>query len=150
MGAERGETMVVFVAESPEEYDELQALTDQDESLSMSIEEELEPQLIDGVTPVLIAGAVLAVTKVIMDWFDKRRGGTIIDRAVEPMLIQRSRGVPWGMVVIIASDGKVTVEVKDAPTDALERWVKEFLKLPSDAGAAVINALKRPKPQPAT
>lgn len=145
-------TEIVFVAESAADYGALRTLADE-YSASMSIDEELEPQLVDGVTPVLIAGGVFAAVKILSDWIDKRRGGTIIDRTVTPTRVHRSTGVPWGMVVVIASDGQVTVEVKDAPKDALERWVDALLKLPSDAAKAAIVALKdllKPDlPQPA-
>lgn len=135
------ESEVVFVAESADDYSALRSLADE-HNLSMSIDDELQPQLVDGVTPVLIAGAVVGAVKLVTDWIDKRRGGTIIDRTYTPTRISRSSGVPWGMVAVIASDGKVEVQVKDAPKDAMERWVGALFELPTNVTKAAIDGLK--------
>ena len=131
---------LVVLAENASEYDHLQILADE-QKLTTSIADEINPQFVDPVTAVLIGGAVLAVAKVIHDWIGEYRGGTQIDRSVSPAVISRSKQIPWGTVVVIASDGKVSIQVEDAPKDALERWIEKLMELPGDAAKATIDAL---------
>jgi hypothetical protein len=134
-------TQIVLVAETAEEYRDAQTRASEFD-LETRVDDELQPLLVDGVTPLVVAGAVVGLVKIVSDFIDKSRGGTIIDRTVEPVRISRDRGVPWGHVVILASDGSTEVQVHDAPKDAMERWLTKLLELPKDATKAVVDGIK--------
>jgi hypothetical protein len=83
----------------------------------------------DPVSIVLIAGGIMAVTKVTFDLIDKYRGGMIVDlRPSAEQLVRRDKSVTAGVALVITDDRKVRIEVKDAPKDALERWVSEIIR----------------------
>ncbi|HNV10976.1 MAG TPA: hypothetical protein PKN27_06565 [Propionibacteriaceae bacterium] len=81
------------------------------------------------VAAVLIGAAVVTTVKVVMEWWEKVRGGLVIDqREGVADTIHRDRDVPYGFVVIFPPDGgTVKVEVKDAPKDALNYWISEVI-----------------------
>jgi hypothetical protein len=77
--------------------------------------EEFEVAGIEPVTTVtlLLVGSSLAVATV-LHILDKRKGGQVVDlRVGAPKMFYRSRDLIYGLVTIIAADGKVTVEVKE-------------------------------------
>jgi len=136
-------TQIVLVTEAADEYRDAEARA-REYDLDSRIDGDLQPMLVDGVSAVVLAGAVAGLVKVIGDFIDKRRGGTIIDRTADPIRVTRDRGVPWGHVVIMFEDGTIEVEVHDAPEDALERWLTKLLELPKDALKAAAEALTDP------
>ncbi|MEV6632071.1 hypothetical protein AB0M54_15105 [Actinoplanes sp. NPDC051470] len=70
----------------------------------------LEPVL---TTTLLLFGAAAAVG-LVTSLVDRHRGGQIIDlRPGTPRPVYRSKDVIFGLVVIFARDGRVTVEVKE-------------------------------------
>ncbi|WP_153040144.1 hypothetical protein [Actinoplanes sp. TFC3] len=70
----------------------------------------LEPVL---TTTLIIFGAVAAVS-LFVALVDRHRGGQVIDlRPGTPKTMYRSRDVVYGLVVIYAMDGKVTVQVRE-------------------------------------
>jgi hypothetical protein len=86
-------------------------------------------ELVEPVTMVLIGTAAVAGVKMVMDWWEHRRGGLVIDQrpGADPT-IHRDRELPYGWIATYPADGgKVTVAVKDDP-DAAEKWVSEVLK----------------------
>ena len=87
-------------------------------------EEQIAP-----IAAVLIGAGVLAAAKFIVDWWEKRKGGLVIDqRPGAADMISRDKDVPWGYVVLFAAEGgEVKVETKDAPKDAVERWISEVI-----------------------
>lgn len=90
---------------------------------SGGLEQQIEP-----VTAVLIGAGVVAATKMLMDWWDRRRGGLVIDlRPDEPDMFYRDPDIAYGYVVTIpAEGGTVTVDVKNLP-DAAEKWVSDVV-----------------------
>ena len=70
----------------------------------------IEPVL---TTTLLVFGATAAIG-VVTSLVDRHRGGQIIDlRPGTPKPVYRSKDVIYGLVVIYAKDGGVTVEVKE-------------------------------------
>jgi hypothetical protein len=79
---------------------------------------EIEQMPVRGIEPVstitlILLGGSLAVGTVVY-LLDKAKGGQVIDlREGVQRKFYRTDDVAYGLVVIIASDGKVTVEVKE-------------------------------------
>ena len=95
-------------------------------------------EFLDPVTAVLIGGAVLGLGRAIYGWWDRRRGGLVIDlRPTAPDNLYRDRDVPWGHIVMFANDGKVSIETKDEPKDAVERLLEALIKAPFDSATEV-------------
>ena len=78
---------------------------------------------VEPVTLILIAAGVTAVVKFVMDWWDRRRGGLVIDqRPGRADDIYRDPDVSFGFVLVFPPDGgTVKLETRDAPKDAMER-----------------------------
>jgi hypothetical protein len=86
-----------------------------------------EPQF-EPVTAILISGGVLALGKFALDWWDRLRGGLVIDlRPGAEDNLYRDRDVPVGFVVTFLADGKVTIDTKDLPKDAAERLLGQII-----------------------
>lgn len=87
------------------------------------------PQFVDPVTAVLVAAGVLAAAKFVMDWWERRKGGVVIDmRSDRSDNIYRDKDLPAGYVLIFPADGgDVKVEVKDFPKDATERLLSDVI-----------------------
>ena len=84
------------------------------EGLDVEPEESLENfGILEGL--VIIAAAVAGSRMVIRLWREFR-GGTIIDLTQKPADVRRDRDLDWGFFMIIAEDGKVTVEGKYSST----------------------------------
>lgn len=99
----------------------------------------LKPEVIEPVSAIIV-GALAA--KFIVDWWDRRKGGLVIDlRPKAEDEIYRNPDVPFGYVIIFAPEGgKVTVEVKDAPKDAWERLVSDVIEGAFGSVSAVAEA----------
>lgn len=78
---------------------------------------------IEPVTAVLIAAGVLALARFILDWFNDRKGGTVVDlRPGREDQVYRDKDLNYGWILVISADGqKVEINVKDAPKTATER-----------------------------
>lgn len=89
-----------------------------------------EPQVIEPVTAILVAGGALLVGKFVVDLIDRLRGGVLIDlRPDAKDFIKRRRGVPYGWALIRSADGKeVKIETHDAPKDAAERLLGQIIE----------------------
>jgi hypothetical protein len=76
---------------------------------------------VHGIEPIttatlIIFGSALAVAAV-SRLIDQHKGGQVIDlRPQAPRLLYRTKDVLYGLVVIVATDGRVTVEVKEPRT----------------------------------
>ena len=90
---------------------------------SGGLQEAFEP-----VTAILIGAGVVAAAKMILDWWERRKGGLVIDlRKDVKDPLYRDRDVPFGFIVTFPTDGgKVTVDVKDLP-DSAEKWISEVI-----------------------
>jgi hypothetical protein len=79
---------------------------------------EVSPLPVSGVEPVttvalILIGTALAVSA-IEHFIDARKGGQVIDlRPGAPATFYRSPGIIYGLVIVLAVDGTVTVEVKE-------------------------------------
>ncbi|MEE6272648.1 hypothetical protein V2J56_04715 [Georgenia sp. MJ206] len=91
---------------------------------SGSIEAQVEP-----VTAVLIAAGVAALAKFVLDWWEKRKGGLVIDqREGAEDEIHRDRDVPWGYVIVFPEDGgEVRIETVDMPKDAIHQLLETVI-----------------------
>jgi hypothetical protein len=99
-------------------------------------------ELVDPVTAVLIAAGVVAVAKLVKDWWSRLRGGLVIDlRPGAKDMFYRDRDVEFGYVMTIAADGKVTVDVKDIP-DAAQSWIEKVLELIGKPASAIADVAK--------
>ena len=100
-----------------------------------------EPEVIEPVTAMLIAGGVVAVAKFVSDWIERRRGGLVLDlRPGTEHEIRRDPEVPFGFIVVIQSDGAVKIDVKDAPKDAMERLLSQIIDKTFSTAAAIAKA----------
>ncbi|SDE29209.1 hypothetical protein [Auraticoccus monumenti] len=105
-------------------------------SLSTGVDFQQAPDESDGleeqitvIAGIVIGAGVLAAAKFIADWWEKRRGGLVIDMRPDAAdQVHRDRDVPWGHVLIFTADGKdVRVETQDMPEDATERLIAAVL-----------------------
>lgn len=81
------------------------------------------------VVAILIGAGVIAAAKIITDWWERVRGGLVVDqRPGAADMIYRDADVPFGYVLVFPTDGgSVKVEVKDAPKDAMQAWISEVI-----------------------
>jgi hypothetical protein len=103
------------------------------------VEAQVEP-----VSAILIGAGVVAAAKLVLDWWDKVRGGLVIDqRPGAEDLIYRDKDVPYGWVLVFPPDGgTVKVEVKDASEDAAERWISAVITGAFDTVGQLAEAAK--------
>jgi hypothetical protein len=98
-----------------------------------------------GIEPIttvtfVLFGAVAAVATV-AHLVEVHKGGQVIDlRAGVPEAIYRSKGVVYGLVIIIADDGKITVEVKE-PKQMFGTVIEALQKIAIELGKAGINSI---------
>lgn len=81
-------------------------------------------------TPALVvlamAGA-LTLTQFLMDLWEKLRGGIVIDVSGSSPEVYRDPDVPVGYIVVIAKDGSVKIETKDAPKNATQQLIESVI-----------------------
>jgi hypothetical protein len=101
------------------------------------LEEQIAP-----IAAVLIGAGVAAAAKFVMTWWEKRKGGLVIDlRKDAKDQIYRDKDVPWGFIVVFAVDGgSVKVETKDEPKDAIERLIGDVISGAFDSATAIAKA----------
>jgi hypothetical protein len=102
---------------------------------------------VDQIVPivaVLIGAGVLGAGKFIMTWWEKRRGGLVIDlRPDAKDQIYRDHDVPWGYIVVFPADGgEVKIETKDEPKDSIERLIDSVTSGVIESAKAVADAAK--------
>ncbi len=100
---------------------QLEATTDQPDG-------DIEPQ-VEPITAIVIGAGVLAAVKFIADWWEKRRGGLVIDlRPNAKDQIRRNRELPYGYVLIFPpTGGKVNIETHDMPKDAAQQILEAVI-----------------------
>lgn len=99
---------------------------------------------VEPVSAILIGGAVVAVGKFVVDWWERRKGGLVIDlRPGSQDDLHRDTEVPFGYVVTFIADGKVSVDTKDMPKDAMERLLGEIVSGAFASAKAVAEAAGR-------
>jgi hypothetical protein len=121
--------------------------TDVDEAIRLAASNgvEVEEVRVRGIEPVttvtlLLLGGASAVATV-AQLIDQAKGGQVIDlRANAPKTVYRSRDVVYGLVLIIASDGAVKVEVKE-PRGMFGQVLDSLKGLGADLGKAGVNAI---------
>lgn len=115
--------------------DDLAAAQKASEVTSVDFTEELEerdptkPQpAIVPVVAILIGAAVLVAALFVKEWIQTIPGGTVIDmRSDAPDNLYRDKALPFGVIVIWASDGKVTLETKELPKTGIERLIGDVI-----------------------
>lgn len=96
--------------------------------------------LVEPVTAILVGAAVVAVARIVKDWWSRLRGGLVVDLRPEATdMFYRDRDLEFGYIATIAADGTVTVNVKDIP-DAAENWISTLLGLVGKPAAEVAEA----------
>lgn len=93
-----------------------------------------------GIEPVVTATLVLAGTAAavgaVLHVLEQRKGGQVIDlRPGAPKAFYRTPDVVYGTVIIVAVDGKVTVEVKE-PDGMFGKVISALPQLLSGGGSA--------------
>lgn len=112
---------------SPEERDELLALVAR--TGEVEVEEESEVEGFSALLAIVLVGAAAAVAGLVEHWMEKKKGGQVIDlRPGAAKELYRDEGLQYGLVVIYAADGKVTIEVKQP-----EQYFTSIVKLAVDA-----------------
>ncbi len=130
---------------SPEDLEEAR-----EAAREFGVELEVEERVEEGIAPIVILafiGAGAGVAGAIAYFQERRLGGQIIDLRPGEALTKRDKSVVYGLVVIIAADGKVTVEVKEPKTffgqvvkDVLDA-VQGIAEKTMDAAAAAAKAV---------
>ena len=106
---------------------------------------EVEEAEVHGIEPVitvtlLLFGATAAVAAV-QQFIETHKGGQVIDlRPTAPKFAYRDKGVVYGIVIIIATDGKVTVEVHE-PKGMFGQVMEALTKVAVDTAKASIEAI---------
>jgi hypothetical protein len=87
-----------------------------------------DPQM-EPITAVFIGAGVVAVAKCVMDWWEKRRGGLVVDmRTSAKDQIHRDQNLPYGYVLIYSVDGgQVKIETHDMPKDAMQQLLEKVI-----------------------
>jgi hypothetical protein len=85
--------------------------------------------LIAPITAVLIGAAATAAAKFVTDWWEKRRGGLVVDmRPGAKDEIYRNGDVLYGYVLIFPADGgQVKIETRDTPKDAIQQLLEAVI-----------------------
>jgi hypothetical protein len=119
--------------EESDDLDAAQAVADAGADVEMTAEfppsgEEVTAQ-VEPVTAVLLAAGVAAVAKFVLDWWERRKGGLVIDqREGAEDEIRRDRGVPFGYVLVFPADGgNVKIETVDLPKDAIHQLLETVI-----------------------
>lgn len=86
-------------------------------------------EMIEPVSAVLIAAGVAVVAKFVMEWWDKRRGGLVVDMRPDAKdQIYRDKDVPYGFALIFPADGgQVKIETHDMPKDAMQQLIEAVI-----------------------
>ncbi len=106
---------------------------------------EAEEAEVHGIEPVitvtlLLFGAAAAVGAV-QQLVESHKGGQMIDlRPNAPKIAYRDKGVVYGTVIMIATDGKVTVEVHE-PKGMFGQVMEALTKVAVDTATASIEAI---------
>lgn len=100
------------------------------------------PQFAEPVTVLLVGAGTLVLAKFIVDLVDRLRGGIVIDlRPAANTFVRREHSVPYGWALVLAVDGRsVAIETHDAPKDAAERLISEFIAGTLKNSAEIIKA----------
>ncbi len=99
--------------ESEEDLSLLRQIAEED---GLTVEEPPEPEILPGLLVLVIVGAAGAVAGAIDYCREKRKGGQVIDlsKTNDDERFRRVKGLQYGLVVVIAADGRgVTVDVKE-------------------------------------
>jgi hypothetical protein len=110
------------------------------------VEGQIEP-----ISAILIGAGVTLVVKFVTDWWEKRRGGLVIDeREGAEDEIYRDRDIPYGYIVIYPPDGgSVKLETKNMPKDAMQQLLESLItgafKSVSDVASAAREKLSTDK-----
>ena len=134
-------------------FDNEQELADAKRTaLQLQVDFQVEPksQFVDPVTAVLIGGGALLLGKFVVDLIEQIKGGVLVDlRPGAKALVTRTKEMPYGWVTVIARDGTVKIEVRDAPKDASERLIGQIieggLKSAKEVATAAVEALGKGK-----
>lgn len=81
------------------------------------------------IVAVLAGAGAAALAKFVTSWWEKRRGGLVIDFRPEATdQISRDPDVPWGFILVFPADGgEVKIETKDEPEDSIERLIEAVI-----------------------
>lgn len=88
--------------------------------------------VVEPITFVLAAGGFIALGGFVLDWWARRReirkGAVVVDlRENAKDRLYRDSDLPYGYVVTLLMDGKVTVDIKDTPKDTSSLLVGEIV-----------------------
>ena len=100
-----------LVVIEPDDLDEVRRIAEENGVKAL----EVEAFGIEPVTTItlLLVGSSLALGAVLYV-LDKRKGGQVMDlRKGAPKMLYRSKDLVYGLIAIVATDGKVTVDVKE-------------------------------------
>jgi hypothetical protein len=135
--AENGDVQEWVIVDA-EDKDEVLRIA-QENGVEVQVFEERGFEPVTTVTLALLGGA--AAVSAVAYLIDQRKGGQIIDlRPTAPKTAYRSRNVTYGLVIIIASDGQVTVEVKE-PKGMFGQVVEALRGITVDVGKAGVGAV---------
>ncbi len=80
------------------------------------------------VAAVLVAAGVAALATFVMEFWERLRGGLVIDlREGIPDQMYRDGDVPVGLIIIRAEDGSVEVQAKDTPKSAIHQLIESVI-----------------------
>ncbi len=79
------------------------------------------------VTGVMVVGGVTLLAGVVMEWIERRKGGTLVDKSTDPLTLKRTKDVPYGFFIVVTSDGKITIDAKDTPKGMMQQVLEKIL-----------------------
>lgn len=89
----------------------------------------------------IVFGAAAAVAGAVSDYLERKKGGQVIDlRRDAEDVAYRDEGVVYGLIVVIAEDGKVTVDVKE-PKGFFLNVVNEVLASMTKLGEKTLDTI---------
>jgi hypothetical protein len=103
--------------------------------------EPVRPRDMGVVTAVFLVGAAAVVSQAVQTFTDRRQGGQIIDLRPGATPVRRDKGLMYGLVLVIATDGKFEIKVWE-PKNHLEEVVKDVLQALVAVGAGVGEAFQ--------
>jgi hypothetical protein len=125
------------------EEEELRAAFETAPTSGVNLQVQGKPQLLDPLSWILIGGAGAFLLKFLVDLLDRLKGGVIIDLREKPLVIRRDRDLPFGWAAVITSDGRVKIDVHDAPKDAEERLLEKFIEGAFDSAKDVASEARK-------
>jgi hypothetical protein len=99
--------------------------------------EDVRPRDLGVATAVFVVGAAAVVAAALRSFADRRRGGQVIDLRPGRPLARRDPELMFGLVIVIAEDGRAEIRVWE-PKDQFQEVVSDVLTAITSAGGTAL------------